>query len=118
KLKTQLVIAGHWDPRYPEARRLVAERRLEGVTRFLPDVAEADLPGLYGGAAVFAFPSLYEGFGLPPLEALACGTAVLCANTSSLPEVVGDAALLVDPSSVAGIAAGLERLLDDHALRA
>lgn len=118
QLTTQLIIAGHWDPRYPEARRVVAERRLEEVVRFIPGVAEGDLPALYSGATVFAFPSLYEGFGLPPLEAMACGAPVLCGNTSSLPEVVGDAALMVDPASIAGIASGLERLLDDGALRA
>jgi glycosyltransferase involved in cell wall biosynthesis len=113
-----LVVAGHWDPRYQQARRIVAERRLEAAVRFLPDVAEADLPALYGGALLFVFPSLYEGFGLPPLEAMACGTPVICSNTSSMPEVVGDSALLVDPTDVDGIAAGLARLIDDAALRA
>lgn len=112
-----LVIAGHNDPRYPAVQQLVAARGLAERVRLLPNLAEADLPALYSGAEVFAFPSLYEGFGLPPLEAMACGAPVLCANTSSLPEVVGDAALMVDPASVAAIAAGLRRLLDDPALR-
>jgi alpha-1,3-rhamnosyl/mannosyltransferase len=66
---------------------------------------------------VFAFPSLYEGFGLPPLEALACGAPVLCGDTSSLPEVVGDAALRVDTRSVTALAGGLAQLLGDTALR-
>ena len=68
-------------------------------------------------ASVFAFPSLYEGFGLPPLEAMACGTPVLTSKVSSLPEVAGDGALLVDPYSVEEIATGLARLLDDDDLR-
>jgi glycosyltransferase involved in cell wall biosynthesis len=86
--------------------------------RFFGFVPEHTLAALYRLASVFAFPSLYEGFGLPPLEAMACGTPVLTSSISSLPEVVGDAALLVDPYSVEDIAAGLRRLLDDEALRA
>jgi alpha-1,3-rhamnosyl/mannosyltransferase len=112
-----LVIAGHWDPRYPEARDLAEQLGLGTAVRFLPGVAEADLPALLSGAEVFAFPSLYEGFGLPPLEALACGAPVLWGDTSSLPEVVGDAALRVDTRSVAALAGGLAQLLDDTALR-
>ncbi|MFZ2488504.1 MAG: glycosyltransferase family 1 protein [Anaerolineae bacterium] len=81
---------------------------------FIPD---ADLPALLTGALAFAFPSLYEGFGFPVLEAQACGTPVLAANTSSLPEVAGDAALLVDPLDTEAIAAGLLRLVDDAGLR-
>lgn len=79
---------------------------------------EKDVPVLMNGAAVFVFPSLYEGFGLPPLEAMACGTPVITSNTASLPEVVGDAALLVDPYSVESIADAMESLLLDPALRA
>jgi alpha-1,3-rhamnosyl/mannosyltransferase len=112
-----LVLAGHEDPRYHQVRHLVAERGLTGATRFLPDVSEADLPALYSGADCFVFPSFYEGFGLPPLEAMACGTPVLCANVSSLPEVVGRAALLVDPSSVTDMARGLRTLLTNPSLR-
>lgn len=118
QFSAHLVIAGHWDPRYPEARELVAQRGLSARVRFLPNVAEADLPALYSGATLFAFPSLYEGFGLPPLEAMACGAPVLCSDTSSLPEVVGDAALRVDPRDVAALARGMATLLDDSALRA
>ncbi|KAB8139618.1 glycosyltransferase family 4 protein [Chloroflexia bacterium SDU3-3] len=86
--------------------------------RFLGYVPDADVPALLTGAAAFAFPSLYEGFGMPVLEAMACGTPVLTSTTSSLPEVAGDAALLVDPRDTAAITAGLARLLGDAALRA
>lgn len=113
-----LVLAGHWDPRYPEARATVERLGLGQSVRLVPDVAEADLPALYAGATCFAFPSLYEGFGLPPLEAMACGVAVLCGNSSSLPEVIGEAALMVDVNDTAAITAGLERLLQNDALRA
>ncbi len=112
-----LVIAGHTDPRYPEARHMVAERNLSERVQFIPDVAEADLPALYSGAEVFVFPSFYEGFGLPPLEAMACGAPVLCAYASSLPEVVGDAALTFDPYSFLEIAEHLQRVLHNPSLR-
>lgn len=112
-----LIIAGHEDPQHPEIRSFVAERGLGGQVRFLPNVADADLPALYSGALLFAFPSYYEGFGLPPLEAMACGTPVLCAYASSLPEVVGNAALTVDPFSVTEIADGLGQLLRNPGLR-
>ncbi len=113
----QLVIAGHYDPRYPEARQMVAERGLSSSVLFVPNIAEADLPALYSGAEVFVFPSYYEGFGLPPLEAMACGTPVLCAYASSLPEVVGNAAVTVDPFNFIEMAAELWRLLNNPALR-
>lgn len=80
-------------------------------------VDESDLPGLYSGAVCSAFPSLYEGFGLPILEAMACGTPVMTANVSSLPEVAGDAALMVDPYDTEAIASAIQRLVDDEALR-
>jgi glycosyltransferase involved in cell wall biosynthesis len=110
-----LVIAGSWDDRYPEAQQLaLGNDRI----RILGPIGEADLPALYSGAVVFAFVSEYEGFGLPPLEAMACGTPVIASHTSSLPEVVGEAGLLVDPHDVEAIAAALERLVSDPNLRA
>jgi glycosyltransferase involved in cell wall biosynthesis len=81
---------------------------------YLPD---AELPALYSSATVLAFPSLYEGFGMPALEAMACGTPVVAANRSSLPEVCGDAALLVDPFNSESIAVGIDRVLNDEVTR-
>jgi glycosyltransferase involved in cell wall biosynthesis len=80
-------------------------------------VEEAKLPGLYRGAEALVFPSLYEGFGLPLLEAMACGTPVVTANVTAMPEVAGDAALLVDPTSVEQIACAMEQIVRDTALR-
>lgn len=111
-----LVIAGHWDERYPQARAAVERLGLGTRVRFLPNVAEADLPALYSGAELFVFPSRYEGFGLPALEALACGAPVVASNRSSLPEVVGDAAVLVEPNAAA-LADGMARVLRDETLR-
>jgi len=82
---------------------------------FVPD---ADLPAVYAGAQVLAMPSLYEGFGLPVLEAMACATPVACSNSSSLPEIAGDAALLFDPTEVDGIRDALRRILRDADVRA
>jgi glycosyltransferase involved in cell wall biosynthesis len=79
---------------------------------------EADLPALYSGALCFAYPSYFEGFGLPPLEAMACGAPVVAADRTSLPEVVGDAGLLVNPFDAGEIAGAVARLIDDAALRA
>ncbi len=109
----ELVIAGPWDPRFPEAQQRAAELSVSERVRWLGPVAEADLPALYGGSAGFVFPSLYEGFGLPVLEAMACGTPVLCSSSSSLPEVAGDAAIQFEPHSAGGIAAAVARLIQE-----
>lgn len=114
---SQLIIAGGrgWleDPIY----QAVQTFGLQEQVRFIGFVDEKDLPALYAGAACFAFPSLYEGFGLPILEAMACGAPVLTSNISSLPEVAGSAALIVDPYDVEAIAEGLRRLLTEPTLR-
>ncbi len=85
--------------------------------RVLGFVEDADLPALYRGADLFVFPSFYEGFGLPVLEAMACGVPVVCSGVSSLPEVAGDAALLVDPEDEDGLRGAMERALEDEGLR-
>jgi glycosyltransferase involved in cell wall biosynthesis len=112
-----LIIAGHYDPQYPQAQKLVEELDLSARVRFIHNVAEGDLPSLYTGAEAFIFPSLYEGFGLPVLEAMACGTPVICAQTSSLPEVAGEAAFLVDPHDLPGLVAGMQDLLNHSSVR-
>jgi glycosyltransferase involved in cell wall biosynthesis len=90
---------------------------LTGQVRTLGYVPQDDLPVLYSGAALMAYPSLYEGFGLPPLEAMGCGCPVLTSNVSSLPEVVGDAACMVDPLNIDGMSAALVRILEDSGER-
>jgi glycosyltransferase involved in cell wall biosynthesis len=116
----RLVIAGHAlgaDPvLFPDIDALIAAERVAPWLDRLR-VPHADNPLLYAAATAFAFPSRYEGFGLPPLEAMACGTPTVVANTSSLPEVVGDAALRVASDDVPGWTAALWRILGDDALR-
>jgi glycosyltransferase involved in cell wall biosynthesis len=113
----KLLIIGDEINRYGGLRRSVEAVGIRQDVRFFGFVPERTLAALYRLAAAFAFPSLYEGFGLPPLEAMACGTPVITSRISSLPEVVGDAALLVDPYDVEDIASGIERVLGDEALR-
>jgi glycosyltransferase involved in cell wall biosynthesis len=95
----------------------VEQWQMQDHIHFTGPVAEEDLPALYSGADCFIYPSLFEGFGLPVLEAMACGAPVITSNTSSLPEVAGDAALLVPPQDVDALAGALGRLLNDAALR-
>jgi glycosyltransferase involved in cell wall biosynthesis len=114
----QLVITGKKGWLYEEIFHRVEELGLEGRTVFTDYVPEGDLPALLSGARLFVFPSLYEGFGLPVLEAMACGIPVVCSNTSSLPEVTGDAAVLVDPLGMEDLATAMECILWDEKLRA
>lgn len=95
----------------------ITEMHMEDFVHFIGFVDDEDLPALYKGAVCLAFPSLYEGFGLPVLEAMASGIPVLTSNVSSLPEVAGDAAITVDPYDVDAITDGLERLISDTSLR-
>jgi len=114
----RLLIIGDEISKYPNLRRLVHRFQLHQHVRFLGFVPDATLAVLYQLASVFVFPSLYEGFGLPPLEAMAAGAPVITSNVSSLPEVVGDAALLIDPMDAGAIADAMARVLGDEALRA
>ncbi|RIL06720.1 glycosyltransferase family 1 protein [bacterium] len=116
--EVELVIAGRWDPRYDDLRARAAALPAGARVRFLGPVADGDLPALYSGAAVFAFPSRYEGFGLPPLEAMACGAPVVAADASSLPEVVGDAGRLVPPDDARAWARALAEVLGQPAVAA
>ncbi|NOZ48658.1 MAG: glycosyltransferase family 4 protein [Chloroflexi bacterium] len=113
-----LVIGGSkgWmvEPIFAEVQR----QGVADVVHFLGFVPDEDLPALYNLADLFAFPSHYEGFGIPVLEAMACGTAVLCSDTSSLPEIAGDAAFLVPTDDAPALAAGLSLLLTDDRARA
>lgn len=114
----KLVLAGGNGWLYEGIFELVKALNLEDSVIFTGYVEDKDVPLLMSGAMIFCFPSLYEGFGMPPLEAMACGTPVITSNTSSLPEVVGDAALLVDPLSVESIALGIKKAVADKELRA
>ena len=113
----KLVLIGDEISKYAELRRAVHSHQLHQYVRFLGYLPEETLAIMYRLAGVFVFPSLYEGFGLPPLEAMASGTPVVTSNVSSLPEVTGDAAVLVDPYHPEAIADGIERVLGDEALR-
>ncbi|HEX7312889.1 MAG TPA: glycosyltransferase family 1 protein [Pyrinomonadaceae bacterium] len=114
----QLVLVGKQAWLYGDTLRTIEEEGLGDCVLLTGYVSEGDLPALYTGALLFAYPSFYEGFGLPPLEAMSCGAPVLTGDQTSLPEVVGDAGLMVDPFDTDALAAGLARLIDDDALRA
>ncbi len=109
--QAQLVLAGAEDARYPYPRERARSLGLERDVAFLGSVNEEDLPALYSGAALFVFPSLYEGFGLPVLEAMACGSPVLSSDAASLPEVVGEAGVLLPPGDLDGWSQALADLL-------
>jgi glycosyltransferase involved in cell wall biosynthesis len=114
----RLVLIGDTISQHPAVRQAVMKSRVEPLVRFLGFVPFETLRCFYESAAAFVFPSRYEGFGLPPLEAMACGTPVITSNVSSLPEVVGDAAVLVNPENVFDIARGIREVLLDETLRA
>jgi len=113
----RLVIIGDTISQYPAVRQAVIKSKTEHAVRFLGFVPFDTLRCFYQSASAFVFPSRYEGFGLPPLEAMACGTPVVTSNVSSLPEVVGDAAILVNPENVFDIARGIRDILLDEPMR-
>ena len=111
-----LVLAGGIGWRSEYFDELLQKAIASGYVKRLGYVREDDLIALYGGARAFVFPSLYEGFGLPPLEAMACATPVIASNSSSIPEVVGDAAILADPKDIKGLSKALMQLAKDDRL--
>ena len=113
----QLVLAGTQGRLAAPLARTVRTLGLESAVVLPGFIDDDDLPAVYSGAAVFVFPSLYEGFGLPVLEAMACGAPVVTSNAASMAEVAGEAAMLVDPRDVAGLAAAVAQALHDERLR-
>ncbi|MBT6048692.1 MAG: glycosyltransferase family 4 protein, partial [Candidatus Scalindua sp.] len=112
----KLVIAGNKGWLYQEIFKEVGQSGLKQEILFLGVVRDKDLPLLYNCADIFVYPSLYEGFGLPPLEAMACGVPVITSNTSSLPEVIGDAGIMVDPTDINSLCESMYILLKDKEL--
>ncbi len=113
-----LVIAGSFGWDYQSVLAEVSALGIDHAVQFIGFVNDDDLPALYRAATLFVFPSLYEGFGLPVLEAMACGTPVITSNTSSLPEIAGSAALLIDPLDTGNMVSAMQNALTDKALRA
>ncbi|WP_019498401.1 glycosyltransferase family 4 protein [Pseudanabaena sp. PCC 6802] len=114
----ELYLAGSYDPRYtPALKTQIEELEISHRVKFLDYIPYADLPVLINQSIALVFPSLWEGFGLPVLEAMACGTPVITSNLSALPEVAGDAAISIDPYNVGAIADAMQALLDSSALR-
>ncbi len=112
-----LIVGGGKGWMYDAVFKRLESLGLQDKVHFVGYLEEQDLPLWYAAATVFVFPSIYEGFGMPPLEAMACGTPVVTSNTSSLPEVVGDAGLMVSPTDTDALADALMRMLQDEALR-
>lgn len=113
----QLVLAGKRGWMFKEIFNKIKQKGLEKNVIFTEYVPDSMLPALYKGAKVFVFPSLYEGFGLPPLEAMTCGTPVIASNTSSLPEVVGEGGILINPSNVNELIQNILMILFDETKR-
>jgi len=116
-LEHKLVVCGMFGWLYGDVFTTIRELGLEDSIIFTSYVKDEDLPRLYSGAELFVFPSLYEGFGLPALEAMACGAPVITSSSSSLPEIVGDAAILINPYSIEELAEAMYKVLTDESLR-
>jgi glycosyltransferase involved in cell wall biosynthesis len=114
----QLVLVGKFAWLYDETLRTIKELEVRNSVVLTGYVPEPDLPALYSGALCFVYPSYFEGFGLPPLEAMKCGAPVIVGNKTSLPEVVGDAGIMVDPFEIDEIASAIQRMIVDSNLRA
>lgn len=117
RVEAKLVIAGGKGWFYAEVFKLVQDLKLEQDVIFPGYVPDEELPLWYNAATVFVYPSLYEGFGLPPLEAMACGVPVITSNTSSLPEVVGSAGITIDPTDVEQLSVAMAQVLENEELR-
>jgi glycosyltransferase involved in cell wall biosynthesis len=113
----RLVLAGPGGPAFAELQQIAQKLDISEHVQFLGYIPDDDIPSLYSAAHAFVFPSLGEGFGLPIVEAMACGTPVVTSNVSSIPEVAGDAAVLVDPEDVQALARAMERVAFDDDLR-
>lgn len=113
----RLVIGGKIDPRRRKLYEAPGRLGVADSVTFAGHIPDEDLPALYSMASIFVFPSLYEGFGFPPLEAMACGAPVVCSNSSSLPEVTGDAALMFDPLDTGDMARKMDEALSNTGLR-
>jgi glycosyltransferase involved in cell wall biosynthesis len=117
KKNEKLILVGKRTSQADKELSVIDELGLHEEVLYLGYVPRGDLPALYANARIFVYPSFFEGFGFPVLEAMACGTPVITSNTSSLPEVCGDAAQYVIPGSVVSIEQALERVNSDHRLR-
>jgi len=117
KIEEQLVIVGRQDKKAKQINNFLESLGPEDGIRYLGGIPHDDMPRIYNLAKMLLFVSFYEGFGLPPLEAMACGVPCLCSNAASIPEVVGDAALLIDPHSEEEISDGIYKLVQNDSLR-
>ncbi len=113
----QLVLAGSAGWNADPILREMNDPKISGNIRYLQYLAHEELPYLYNGAVAFVYPSWYEGFGLPPLEAMQCGVPVICSNSSSLPEIIGPGGILIDPGDVNGYVMALDQILTDDSYR-
>jgi glycosyltransferase involved in cell wall biosynthesis len=117
RIKQSLVIIGKSGWMASEVPEFIRASGLRDQVRLAGYVAREDLPAVYSAARLFVYPSLCEGFGLPPLEAMACGTPVIASNVSAMPEILGSAAYLIDPHDVSALAAGIQSMLEEEELR-